>query len=51
MLVDSLTRLTRGNNLVVEPSGRTLTGGLDPESLYFPKKFLALPEILKAAAA
>ena len=39
MLVDSLTRLTRGNNLVVEPSGRTLTGGLDPESLYFPKKF------------
>ena len=37
--VDSLTRLTRGNNLVVEPSGRTLTGGLDPESLYFPKKF------------
>lgn len=39
VLVDSLTRLTRGNNLVVEPSGRTLTGGLDPESLYFPKKF------------
>ena len=39
LLVDSLTRLTRGNNLVVEPSGRTLTGGLDPESLYFPKKF------------
>ena len=39
VLVDSLTRLTRGNNLVVEPSGRTLTGGLDPESLYFPQKF------------
>ena len=39
ILVDSLTRLTRANNLVVEPSGRTLTGGLDPESLYFPKKF------------
>ena len=39
VLVDSLTSLTRGNNLVVEPSGRTLTGGLDPESLYFPKKF------------
>ena len=39
VLVDSLTRLTRGNNLVVEPSGRTLTGGLDPESLYFPIKF------------
>ncbi len=39
VLIDSLTRLTRSNNLVVEPSGRTLTGGLDPESLYFPKRF------------
>ncbi len=39
ILVDSLTRLTRGNNLVVNPSGRTLSGGLDPEALYFPKKF------------
>ena len=39
ILVDSLTRLTRGNNLVVAPSGRTLSGGLDPEALYFPKKF------------
>ena len=39
VLVDSLTRLTRGNNLVIAPSGRTLSGGLDPESLYFPKKF------------
>lgn len=39
ILVDSLTRLTRANNLVIEPSGRTLSGGIDPESLYFPKKF------------
>ncbi|MBC3797437.1 transcription termination factor Rho [Acetobacterium tundrae] len=39
ILVDSLTRLTRGNNLVVSPSGRTLSGGLDPEALFFPKKF------------
>ena len=39
VLVDSLTRLTRGNNLVISPSGRTLSGGLDPEALYFPKKF------------
>jgi transcription termination factor Rho len=39
VLIDSLTRLTRGNNLVIDPSGRTLSGGLDPESLYFPKKF------------
>ena len=39
VLVDSITRLARANNLVVAPSGRTLSGGLDPESLYFPKKF------------
>ncbi len=39
ILVDSLTRFTRANNLVVPPSGRTLSGGLDPESLYLPKKF------------
>ena len=39
ILVDSITRFARANNLVVAPSGRTLSGGLDPESLYFPKKF------------
>lgn len=39
ILLDSLTRLTRANNLVVDPSGRTLSGGLDPASLHFPKKF------------
>ncbi len=39
ILVDSITRLARANNLVISPSGRTLSGGLDPESLYFPKKF------------
>lgn len=39
ILVDSLTRLTRANNLTVDPSGRTLSGGLDPASLNFPKKF------------
>lgn len=38
ILVDSLTRLTRANNLEVEPSGRTLSGGLDPAALHFPKK-------------
>ena len=37
--MDSLTRLTRANNLQVEPSGRTLSGGLDPACLNFPKKF------------
>ncbi len=39
ILVDSITRMTRANNLVISPSGRTLSGGLDPEALYFPKKF------------
>ena len=39
VLVDSITRFARANNLVVPSSGRTLSGGLDPESLYFPKKF------------
>ena len=38
ILVDSLTRLTRAYNLTVEPSGRTLSGGLDPACLHFPKK-------------
>ncbi len=39
ILMDSLTRLTRAYNLVVQPSGRTLSGGLDPAALYPPKKF------------
>ena len=39
ILLDSLTRLTRASNLEVEPSGRTLSGGLDPAALHFPKRF------------
>ncbi|MBR4993922.1 MAG: transcription termination factor Rho [Lachnospiraceae bacterium] len=39
VLIDSITRLTRAYNLVVPPSGRTLSGGLDPLSLHMPKKF------------
>jgi len=39
ILMDSLTRLTRAYNLVVQPSGRTLSGGLDPAALYPPKQF------------
>lgn len=39
ILMDSLTRLARAYNLVVPPSGRTLTGGFDPSALYPPKHF------------
>ncbi len=39
ILLDSITRLARAYNLVVPPSGRTLSGGLDPSALYKPKKF------------
>jgi transcription termination factor Rho len=39
VLMDSLTRYTRASNLTVTPSGRTLSGGLDPAALYRPKRF------------
>jgi transcription termination factor Rho len=39
ILIDSITRLSRAYNLVVAPSGRTLSGGLDPSALYPPKRF------------
>jgi transcription termination factor Rho len=39
ILLDSITRLTRAYNIVISPSGRTLSGGLDPASLHMPKKF------------
>ncbi|RAP31985.1 transcription termination factor Rho [Candidatus Marinamargulisbacteria bacterium SCGC AG-410-N11] len=39
ILLDSITRLARAYNLVVPPSGRTLSGGLDPSSLHKPKRF------------
>ena len=39
ILLDSITRLARAYNLTVPPSGRTLSGGLDPSSLYKPKMF------------
>ncbi len=40
LLMDSITRLARASNLTVEPSGRTLSGGLDPTALYRPKRLL-----------
>ena len=39
LLLDSITRLARASNLVVPPSGKTLSGGMDPAALYFPKRF------------
>ena len=39
VLLDSLTRLARASNLTVNPSGRTLQGGLDPAAIYRPKRF------------
>ncbi len=39
ILLDSMTRLARAYNLVVPPSGRTLSGGLDPAALHMPKRF------------
>lgn len=39
LLLDSITRLARAYNLTVSPSGRTLSGGLDPTALYPPKRF------------
>ncbi len=39
ILLDSITRLSRAYNLTTTPSGRTLSGGLDPAALYMPKKF------------
>jgi transcription termination factor Rho len=39
ILLDSITRLARAYNLIVPPSGRTLSGGMDPAALYPPKRF------------
>ena len=39
IFIDSITRLARAYNLTVPPSGRTLSGGLDPAALYMPKRF------------
>ena len=39
ILLDSITRLARAYNLTCQPSGRTLSGGLDPAAMYMPKRF------------
>ena len=49
ILLDSITRLARAYNLTVPPSGRTLTGGLDPAALYMPKKFFGAARNMREA--
>jgi len=39
VLLDSITRLARASNVTIPPSGRTLSGGLDPTAMHFPKRF------------
>ena len=51
VLLDSITRLARAYNLVVNPSGRTLSGGFDPAALYPAKKFLGAARCVEKAVA
>ncbi len=49
VLLDSITRLARAYNLVVNPSGRTLSGGFDPAALYPAKRFLGAARCVEGA--
>ena len=51
ILLDSITRLSRAHNLVVAPSGRTLSGGLDPAALYPPKRFFGAARNIEDGAS
>lgn len=51
ILLDSITRLSRAHNLVVAPSGRTLSGGLDPAALYPPKRFFGAARNIENGAS
>ena len=51
ILMDSLTRLARAYNLVIPPSGRTLSGGLDPASLHRPKHFFGAARTIEAGGS
>ena len=50
ILLDSITRLARAYNLVVPPSGRTLSGGLDPAALHMPKRFFGAARNMREEA-
>ena len=47
ILLDSITRLARAYNLTIAPSGRTLSGGIDPAALYMPKRFFGAARNLR----
>lgn len=51
IMLDSITRLARAYNLVVPPSGRTLTGGIDPSALYPPKRFFGAARNVEEAGS
>lgn len=51
LMLDSITRLARAYNLVVPPSGRTLTGGFDPAALYPPKRFFGAARKLEESGS
>ncbi|MCD2138133.1 transcription termination factor Rho [Salinicoccus halitifaciens] len=51
ILMDSITRLARAYNLVIPPSGRTLSGGLDPASLHRPKHFFGAARNIEAGGS
>ena len=51
ILLDSITRLARAYNLTVSPSGRTLSGGLDPTALYPPKRFFGAARNIEHGAS
>lgn len=51
ILMDSITRLARAYNLVIPPSGRTLSGGLDPASLHKPKHFFGAARNIEAGGS
>ena len=50
ILLDSITRLARAYNLTVPPSGRTLSGGLDPAALHMPKRFFGAARNMREEA-
>jgi Transcription termination factor len=47
ILMDSITRLARAYNIIVPPSGKLLSGGIDPAALYIPKKFFGAARNIK----